>query len=343
MSPLFTVLLPIIRPPALLPYAIESVLVQNVANFELFVICDGAPPETVACAEDYARRDPRVKVFPFPKGKRHGEAYRHTALVGAAGRYVAQIADDDLWFPNHLEEMEILLATADFGNLLHVFVRPGGAIEILPGDIGLPETRERMLTEKFNLFGPTCAGYRMEAYRRLPEGWAPAPDDISTDLHMWRKFLRMKGLAFATRAVITAIIFATPERLDVMPEQRREEIRVHLERIRDPRSRNEIVQAAWRSLLDRALQNDARALALTAAHGGLTAAHDALQVEFARMIVSRDEIQAERVRLTKELADKDNEINHMLQSMSWRLTATLRKILQLAKRRGRTRNMRYRD
>ena len=65
MSPLFAILLPIIRPPVFLPMAIDSVLAQSVADFELLVICDGAPPETVACAEDYARRDPRVKVLLF--------------------------------------------------------------------------------------------------------------------------------------------------------------------------------------------------------------------------------------------------------------------------------------
>ena len=97
-------------------------------------------------------------------------------LGRAAGRYVAQIGDDDLWFPNHLSELEILLSNADFGNLLHVFVHPDGSVAILPSDIGLPELRQRMLAEKFNLFGPSVAGYRLEAYRRLPEGWSPAPD-----------------------------------------------------------------------------------------------------------------------------------------------------------------------
>ena len=126
MPPLFTVLLPITRPPFMLPFAIESVLAQSVLEFELFIICDGAPPDTVACARDFARRDTRVKVFPFPKGQRHGEAHRHTVLEGAAGRYVAQIADDDLWFPDHLAELEILLSKSDFGNLLHVFLQPDG-------------------------------------------------------------------------------------------------------------------------------------------------------------------------------------------------------------------------
>lgn len=249
MSCLFTILLPIIRPPVMLPFAIESVLAQSISDFELFVVCDGAPPETIACGRDYARRDSRVEVFPFPKGQRHGETHRHTVLARAAGRYVAQIADDDLWFPNHLAELERLLSKADFGNLLHVFLHPDGRVEILPGDIGLPETRQRMLTEKFNLFGPTVAGYRLEAYRSLPEGWAPAPADVWSDLHMWRKFFRMENFVFATRAEVTAVVFATPERLNATLEQRQDENRAFLARIRDPGRRNEIVQAAWHSLL----------------------------------------------------------------------------------------------
>jgi glycosyltransferase involved in cell wall biosynthesis len=249
MSPLFAVLLPIIRPPALLPLAIESVLAQSVTDFELLVICDGAPPETVACAEDHARRDPRVRVFAHPKGARHGEAYRHSALNMSASRYVAHIGDDDLWMPDHLAELAILLSTADFGNLLHIRVHPGDVFEALPGDLGRPETRRRMRTDRFNFFGPTCAGYRMDAYRALPEGWAPAPPDIWSDLHMWRKFLAMEDYAFATHAAVTALHFPAPDRRNVPLEQREKENRGYLERIRNPRQREEIVQAAWRSLL----------------------------------------------------------------------------------------------
>jgi glycosyltransferase involved in cell wall biosynthesis len=248
MSPLFAILLPIIRPPVFLPLAIESVLAQSATEFELLVICDGAPPETIACAERYAQRDPRVKVFAHPKGERQGEAYRHRALATSTARLVAHICDDDLWLPNHLAEMETLLSAADFGNVLHVHIHPGDVIEVVPGDLGRPETRRRMRMERFNIFGPTCAGYRMDAYRRLPEGWAPAPPDIWTDLHMWRKFLAMEEFAFATRAAVTALHFATPDRLDVPIEQREKENRGYLERIRDARQRDEIVQAAWRSL-----------------------------------------------------------------------------------------------
>lgn len=246
--PRFTVLLPVHRPPALLPFAIESVLAQRSRDFELFVICDGAPAETVACAREYARRDRRVRVFAFAKGERHGEAYRHAALQEARGRYVAHICDDDFWFPAHLDEMEKLLAVIDFGNLRHTQVDPRGEVRSLPGNLAAPEIRRAMLHEKFNFFSPTFAGYRLDAYRRLPEGWTPAPPDVWTDLYMWRKFLRRDDMSFATGDAITALHFPASARAHMALDQRAAENKAWFERARDPSQREMIIGEALRSL-----------------------------------------------------------------------------------------------
>lgn len=311
MAPRFTILLPVIRPPALLPFAIESVLDQSVTDFELCVICDGAPAETIACAESFAQRDDRVKVFAHPKGGRNGEAWRHAALMRSDAQYVAQIADDDLWLPRHLAEMDILLSRVDFGNTLHVYVKPDGALAILPGNLAEPATRARMLDEHRNYFGPTCAGYRLEAYRRLPEGWAPAPPDIWSDLHMWRKFLRQDGLSFGTCAAVTALQFATPHRADVTLEQRAAEIRAWRERILDPQVRAHIVQAAWCSLVDHAQRGDDAIAAMTA--------------ELARL-------RPEHATLTRDLAEAHAQLRHIMASTSWRITAPLRALFGVMKR-----------
>jgi hypothetical protein len=266
-----------------------------------------------------------------------------------------------------LAELAVLLAQADFGNLLHVYVHPGGRVELLPGDIGLPAMRERMLGEKFNLFGPTVAGYRLAAYRALPEGWSPAPPDVWVDLHMWRKFLRMENLVFATRAAVTAIVFATPQRHDLTLAEREVENRTYLERIRDPMSRNEIVAAAWHSLLSRDLQTERQVLVLGAARDGLVAelartggqlAAQELEVdrllqsngelaagleragallaaqelEADRLLRSNRELSAELARATALAAASAHEIDHMLGSRSWRLTAPLRKSFAVAAR-----------
>ena len=98
-APEFTILLPVVRPPDMLVHAIASVQAQRRGDFELFVVCDGAPAETVAAAEALAANDQRIRVRAFPKGERHGEAHRAEVMREASGRLVAQIGDDDLWLP----------------------------------------------------------------------------------------------------------------------------------------------------------------------------------------------------------------------------------------------------
>jgi glycosyltransferase involved in cell wall biosynthesis len=212
VTPEFTILLPVLRPPVFLPIAIDTVRAQEEQRFELFVICDGAPRETVAYAERMSAEDARIRVLARPKGERHGERWRHEALEQAQGRLIAHINDDDLWFPSHLAEMARLLEGADFGNLLHVNMGVDALETCFFQDLGDARIRARMLEEELNFFGPSAAGYRLAAYRSLPVGWSPAPPGLWTDLHMWRKFLRQPGLRFATRFVVTSLHYGTAMR-----------------------------------------------------------------------------------------------------------------------------------
>lgn len=93
-----TVLLPVLRPPYFLPNAIERVLAQTMREFELFVICDGAPPETIECAQEFALRDPRVTVFAFSKGERGGETHR---LLGDCAAATSEYQNALTFEPDH--------------------------------------------------------------------------------------------------------------------------------------------------------------------------------------------------------------------------------------------------
>lgn len=245
-DPTFTILLPVHRPPAMLPFAINSVLAQERRDFELFVICDGTPPETAACAREFAARDPRIRVFAHPKGERNGEIYRDQALLEAGGKFVCQLGDDDLWLPNHLGEMAKLLEDVDFGHLPQVAVTPDGVPRIRPGTLCDAGIRQKMLTSGFNIFGPTVAGYRLDAYRLLPDRWSPAPPDIYSDLFMWRKFLAQSGLRFGARIAVTSLKFANSSRHGWSIERRREEVAAWATRLSIPGEHDLIVQAALR-------------------------------------------------------------------------------------------------
>jgi hypothetical protein len=158
---------------------------------------------------------------------------------------VAHIADDDLWFPDHLETLEQLLETCDFGNTLHFYLDKNGKSGIHLYDLSDVRIQQRMNTLLFNIFGPTFVGYSVESYRKLAEGWAPAPDDVWTDLWMWRKFLQQDGLRFATEFKITAISLPAALRLDSTLDERYEEMKTVWDEFKQPNFR----AAHWRVLL----------------------------------------------------------------------------------------------
>lgn len=364
MSPRFSVLLPVHRPPDLLPAAIESVLAQTIMDFELLVVCDGAPEETAACARAFGQRDARVRTFVFPKGERHGEAHRGAVLAQATGEFVAHICDDDLWFPDHLAELEILLAAVDFGNVLHVSISSNGNTEALACDLSDPAFRRLFVDRKFNRFSPTFCGYRMDAYRRLPEGWAPAPPDVWTDLNMWRKFLGRDDIKAATRAAVTGLHFAADSRTKLPPDERSTENERWLARIADPGERRMITEAALQSLIVQCVRHErdvherggalhqlhlasqseqiraSEALqAAEAARAATSAAfHDAgtrfakTEARLAETEARLSETEARLARASAERAGYQTKLEQIVHSTSWRWTAPLRALVTLLRR-----------
>lgn len=298
--PLFTVLLPVHRPPQLLEFAVRSVLAQSVQDFELYIVCDGAPEETVRYARQLADGDARIRVFPFPKGERHGEAHRHTALEGARSRFVAHLGDDDIWFPDHLSELAALLESCDFGHLLQAEIRPDGAVNLLVADLAEPRTRSSMLKDKWNFFGPSCAGYSLAAYRTLPVGWSPAPEAVWTDLYMWRKFLVQERFTFGTRLTVQCIKPSASERVEMSLEERRAETERLMEKYESSAARQAFHTRCNVMLVDHFKQINARNL-------------ESFQAQLGQIEAERDSWQQAHDRLVN--------------SLSWKVTKPLRAVM----------------
>lgn len=332
-DPLFTVLLPVTRPPAMLPYAISSVLAQSESRFELVVIGDGAPSETIACAESFARRDSRVSVRAFRKGERHGEAHRHEVLADARGSLVAHIADDDLWFPDYLRELAVLLADVDFGNLLTALLQPDGEVVTLPGDLGDPRWREAVVTRWWTAFGISTGGYRLAAYRALPVGWSPAPAGRPTDVHMWRKFLAAPGLTFGTRFAVEEIGLQTPLRTGQSLEERAAETAAVAARVASEEGRRDLRERAVRGLQREFAKGfwarEDLAAGYAQVHGAYERTHEAY--EQTRDAYARTRMAYERA--AKLAVRRERELARVRASRSWRLTAPLRRGADVVRRR----------
>jgi len=113
----FGVIIPTRNRPALFNQALESVLMQRDASFEVVVVNDGSDE---ACLHDYRAIEQsagaRARFIYLPRTKRgHGQS--HALNFGVAGvdcDYVCFLDDDDFWTdPTHLARAEQVIAGAE--------------------------------------------------------------------------------------------------------------------------------------------------------------------------------------------------------------------------------------
>lgn len=241
--PAATVLIPTHNRPEALRQAILTVQAQRLQDFELFVVGDGVGDATRAVVAEMGAADRRIRFFDFPKGLHHGEVNRHAALGHATGRIVAYHGDDDVWMENHLETLDALLRNVDFGHTVHIGVKGDGQLYVLPADLANRGFRKRMLTQDFNRIDFTFGGHTLDAYRRLPHGWAPPPPDCPwNDLYVWRQFLAEPWCRAGSAIVPTCICTHSTWRPHLTDRERAAE----MERWRGEIARPEFREMLWR-------------------------------------------------------------------------------------------------
>ena len=102
-SPAITVIICMYKGEATVSRMIDCVLNQTFKDFELILMDDGSPDRCGEIAEEYAKKDSRVRVLHKPNG---GLAdARNKALAIAQGEYTIQFDQDDWVELNCLEEM----------------------------------------------------------------------------------------------------------------------------------------------------------------------------------------------------------------------------------------------
>jgi glycosyltransferase involved in cell wall biosynthesis len=259
MSVAATVLVPTHDHGPTLRSSLATALAQTIEDIEVLVVGDGVPEVTREIVGDLLRADERVRFFDHPKGPRHGELYRHEALAQARGEIVCYLADDDLWFPEHIETMQAALVGSDFVGAHAVHVTPARELLTWPSDLSQPWFRERMLAGEANFVPLSCAAHTLDVYRRLPEGWAPAPLSSATDVFMWRKFLRLPGLRARSTPLPTVVHLPSTLRRGWTPEARAAELLEWARLVADPEWRNEFRAEVLRLVLRQAAAAEAAA------------------------------------------------------------------------------------
>ena len=101
MKPIISVIMLTYNRENLISRAVESVLNQTFTDFEFIIVNNGSTDQSGAIAEDYAKKDPRIRVIHRSKG--NIGSGRNTGLDVAVGDYIAFIDDDDWCEPDFLE------------------------------------------------------------------------------------------------------------------------------------------------------------------------------------------------------------------------------------------------
>jgi glycosyltransferase involved in cell wall biosynthesis len=98
--PLFAIVMPACNAEETIAEALASVLAQTFSAWELVVVDDGSTDDTRARAEDFAARDPRIRVLRQPNAG--PGAARNRAVAASSAPFIVCVDADDVLLPHCL-------------------------------------------------------------------------------------------------------------------------------------------------------------------------------------------------------------------------------------------------
>jgi glycosyltransferase involved in cell wall biosynthesis len=135
-----------------LKFAIESVLWQTFKNFEVWVIGDACTDHTEEVMNSFLD-DPRIHWYNMPRNSGYQSRPNNEGIRRARGEYVAYLNHDDIWLPNHLEELvnHMDKTNADFAfsviQWVYSFTYSKPDIPLLP-DLPIPPEASAVIHKK---------------------------------------------------------------------------------------------------------------------------------------------------------------------------------------------------
>ena len=200
-TPLVSVIIATFNWSAALRLAVQSVLRQTFADFELLVVGDACTDDSESVIRAF--RDKRIRWFNLPSNNGSQWAPNNFGIERAAGRYIAYLGHDDLWWPTHLET---LVATAQrceadvVAALTIMYGPPGSGIRATTGLFPAGQFAPRYF------FPPSSLLHSRALIDRAGPWRSPAESRRAVDYDLLQRFHEC-GARFASTEELTAFKF----------------------------------------------------------------------------------------------------------------------------------------
>ena len=191
VAPGVSVILPVYNGERDLAQAIESILAQTFADFELIIVDDGSTDNTASILEQYAARDQRIRVLRNSVNRGIGPTLNR-GIESARGEFIARQDADDWSIPGRLAlQVAFLRDHPD-----HFLV--GSQIRVLREDNASARITHYPLDHEAILeafIHGCCIGHGSVMFRRIPRmmyTWEGCPAE---DYELWTRMIRLGKFA----------------------------------------------------------------------------------------------------------------------------------------------------
>ena len=107
-NPFFSIIIPVYNRAEMVSKTIQSVLQQEITDFELILIDDGSSDKSLEVIRKIAETDIRIQIIALSENK--GRCFaRNTGLKNAQGKWICYLDSDDIYEKNHLESFRQLI------------------------------------------------------------------------------------------------------------------------------------------------------------------------------------------------------------------------------------------
>jgi glycosyltransferase involved in cell wall biosynthesis len=204
-EPFVSIITPVYNGEAYLKECIESVLAQTYSNWEYIIVNNCSTDGTLRIAEEYSRRDSRIRVRSndtlLPIIANHNRAF---LLMSPESKYCKVVSADDWVFPECLARMVALCEANPNVGVVGSYQLSGGGEKWYLRTYGLPyystvisgrEISRAHLLGKLDVLGdPTSSLYRADLVRRT-DSFFPNPT-AEADVSAIYECLRVSDFGF---------------------------------------------------------------------------------------------------------------------------------------------------